>query len=164
MSQAYALEQSVGGEWNKPLWIGDASTMEQYIPSPQSTRPMGVFQDFEEQFTQYITEQEEQLKKLQRNYVFDTAEGVRGFLRTHRSLSELLLEAVPVLKDCFGTDTITLLQVLRDEGVPGTIYGVVVWKDSLASARAALRKFDECWWVRTSKRASGRIVFDYQLA
>src|SRR5260370_655997 len=102
---------------------------------------------YEQQMTQFVMDkQEEQLNRLRKDYVFDDPDRVRSFLKSHRSLSEIFIEAVPELKRCFGKDATLQIQVLWEEGTPRTIYGVVLWKDTLRSARAALQRFDESWW------------------
>jgi hypothetical protein len=118
---------------------------------------------FEQQMAEFAIQQQEEINRLLEAYVFDDPNGVRSFLKNHRSVAEILLEAVPHLKQCFGGDPTLRLQVLSNEGYQGTIYGVVSWKQDLSSARSALQRFDDSWWINSSRRASGRIVFDYQL-
>jgi hypothetical protein len=113
---------------------------------------------------QVAVEQEAELIRLRREYRFKNGPDVEAFLQNHHSLLELLLDAVPQLRARFGADVTLQLQVGMEEGPPSTIYGVVIWKGSLASARAAREQFDESWWMENIERASGRVVFDYELA
>jgi hypothetical protein len=101
---------------------------------------------------------------LLKAYVFEEDLIVREFLAVHRSVPQLLLEAVPVLKNFFGEIAVLNLRVISDESGVGTIYGIVSWQDTAEAARSALRKFDESWWIAASEKASGRVMFDYLLA
>jgi hypothetical protein len=103
------------------------------------------------------------IELLQKDYVFEDRSRVTSFLEGRPSLPQILLEAVAHLKDSFGTDATFQLQLPLEEDLPVAIYAVALWNDSLLEARAALQHFDDSWWTESSKRASGRIVFDYQL-
>ena len=103
------------------------------------------------------------LDRLRQCYVFEDSAKLQSALLERPSLLPILLEAVTHLRDSFGASAPLHLQMPHDEDLSITIYAVVLWKDSLQTARAALQQFDDAWWVDSSKRASGRIVFDYQL-
>jgi hypothetical protein len=100
---------------------------------------------------------------LQKEYIFEDRSKVTSFLEDRPSLPQVLLEAVTHLKESFGTHAIFQLQLPLEEDLPVAIYAVALWKESLQEARTALQHFDDSWWRESSKRASGRIVFDYQL-
>jgi hypothetical protein len=164
MNQAYVEQNIPATDWPTDLTPMSASLFDQPLPNPVSAVAARRMGQYESQMVEFFQEHEGQLHLLRREYVFDPADGVRLFLRDHRALPEILVEAAIELRRCFGNGVVLLLQVLEDEGAPVTIYGIVLWKDSLDSARAALQNFDETWWISTSRRASGSIVFDYQLA
>ena len=103
------------------------------------------------------------LSKLLSVYVFENSITVRSFLEDHPSTPDLLLEAVPFLRESFGDGVILQLQIPPDEELPLTIYAVALWEGTLEGARLALNKFDETWWTANGHRALGRIVVDYQL-
>jgi hypothetical protein len=103
------------------------------------------------------------IELLQKEYVFEDRSRVTSFLEDRPSLPQVLLEAVAHLKDSFGTHVTFQLQLPLEEDLPVAIYAVALWKESLQQARTALQHFDDSWWNESSKRASGRIVFDYQL-
>jgi hypothetical protein len=103
------------------------------------------------------------IELLQKEYVFEDRSRVTSFLEDRPSLPQVLLEAVTHLKDSFGTNATFQLQLPLEEDLPVAIYAVALWKESLQEARTALQHFDDSWWRESSKRASGRIVFDYQL-
>lgn len=120
--------------------------------------------ELEEQMRTFARTREEELAKLRKLYVFWDADQVEEFLRTHRALTEIFLEAVIPLRECFGIDAPLALDVTWEEGPPKVIYGLVVWRGERTAARAALRRFDESWWIDNSRRSAGKIVFDYELA
>jgi hypothetical protein len=103
------------------------------------------------------------IDRIQKDYVLEDRVKVRSFLEDRPSLPQILLEAVAHLKESFGTNVTLQLQVPLEEEVPASIYAVVLWTGGLQEARAALQRFDDSWWRESSKKASGRIVFDYQL-
>jgi len=169
MNQSYE-EQAKGINWaestpNAVNWFPEEFL--QQLPSEESQFRSEIadrlLTKYEHQMVQFTQTQEQELTKLRIEYVFDETHRVEVFLKEHRALLEILLDAVIPLRGCFGKDVVLQLQVGWDEGAPKTIYGVVIWKNDLASARTALKKFDETWWLDNSKRASGRIVFDYEL-
>lgn len=104
------------------------------------------------------------IERLQKDYVFENRARVCSYLENRPSLPQILLEAIPHLKECFGATPTPQLQLPFEDETPQTIYGIVPWMGSVSEARAALRRFDDSWWRDGSKKASGRIVFDYKLA
>jgi hypothetical protein len=109
-------------------------------------------------------QRDQEIARLLRVYVFEDADLVRRFLSHHRTAGEFLLEGAAALREFFTDVPELQLQVIPDENGIGTIYGVVIWRDSVATAREALRKFDQAWWSEHAERAAGKIAFDYQLA
>ena len=133
-------------------------------PGPPSPEPP-VLNEYERQMTQFAVEEEEDLKRLRKEYVLVSGPSVEVFLRSHRSLIEILLDAAAQIRARFGADIVLQLRLSGEEGeVPNLVYGVIQWSGSLDTARAALDAFDESWWIENVRRASGRIVFDYELA
>ena len=132
-------------------------------PGPPCPEPP-VLNGYERQMTQFAVEEEEDLKGLRKEYVLIGGPSVEVFLRSHRSLIEVLLDAATQIRASFGADIVLQLRLSGEEGeVPNLVYGVIQWSGSLETARAALDAFDESWWIENVRRASGRIVFDYEL-
>jgi hypothetical protein len=124
-----------------------------------------VLTDLERQMAQFSAEEEEDFKRLRREYVLVNGPSVESFLRRHRSLLEVLLDAVAQIKACFGAESVLQLRLGSEDGdAPNVVCGFVQWTKSLEAARAALDEFDESWWMNNVRRASGRVVFDYELA
>lgn len=133
-------------------------------PGPPSPEPQALT-EYEIQMTRFAVEQEEDFKKLRKEYVLVEGPSVEAFLRGHRSLIEVLLDAAAQIKACFGVDNVLQLRLGGEEGdAPNLVYGVIQWSGSLDAARAALDAFDESWWVANVRKASGRVVFDFELA
>jgi hypothetical protein len=109
------------------------------------------------------SEQQQLLDRLQQGYIFGERSKIVSFLEDRPSLPQILLEALPHLAESFGPSTTLQLQLPVEEDVPVAIYAVALWRGTLEDARTALQHFDDSWWSNSSKRASGRIVFDYQL-
>lgn len=119
---------------------------------------------YEDQMRSFGAAENEDFRKLNREYLLENRSEVEMFIHDHRSTVGILLEAVPNLRAAFGAEAILQLRVGIEEETTKVIYGIVIWKESLDSARSALRQFDDSWWLNNVKRASGRIVFDYELA
>lgn len=120
--------------------------------------------EYDREMTRFASAQEEDLKRLLKEFVMENTSSTESFLKNHRSLVEVLLDSVSHLRRSFGGDTTLRLDVGFEEAIPTTIRAAALWKGSLASAREALAQFDESWWLENVKRGRGRIVFDYELA
>jgi hypothetical protein len=157
-------EQTSGRDWPLPISGESSSRAALSFWEDAVESESNLWANYEQQMTKFAAEQRRQVERLSKNYVFDDGERVRSFLQNHRALSEILLEAAPELRRCFGDEIMLQLQVPCEEGLPGVIYGIVIWKGDVRTARVALQQFDDSWWMAATKKASGRIVFDYQLA
>lgn len=101
---------------------------------------------------------------VRRNYVLPLREtSVVRFLDDHRSISQLLLEAISHLKECFGANAIFSLRTVADEAGSRTLYVVVLWSGSVGIVREGLSRFDDAWWLAHSRNAAGHLVFTYEL-
>jgi len=135
-----------------------------YLHAPEKSPHFLGSNERDQELDRMMEERETAIKRLRTLYVFDDPSTVINFLRLHRTVSSLLAEAVPFLRRCFDVHSILRLRVVPDENSFGTIYGLVEWKSTVESARKALRTFDEDWWIAASSKASGKVMFDYQLA
>ena len=131
--------------------------------SPELRYESSVFEDLEKQMAEQEAEFSATLENLKRQFIFTNIAPIEAFLRTHRALVYVLLEGVPYLKDCFGTETPLALEIMSDEGPSRSIYALALWRGERKESRAALHRFDEIWWMNNLKKAGGRIVFDYEL-
>ena len=92
---------------------------------------------------------------------FSDDDEVTAFLRANRTAAPLLIEAFPHMSRAFA-DTPILLDLMSEEESQ-TINALALWWGKRDEARAALRKFDDEWWLDNIGKANGRIVFDYQI-
>jgi hypothetical protein len=128
-------------------------------------RANGVLASYELQMMQYVKDQEAKFQELRREYILlHDLNNLESYLRDHSALVDVLLDAVPHLKACFGDNLILQIRLADDEETSKTVCATILWRKDPASARAALNSFDESWWIDNVKRASGKVVFDYELA
>ena len=99
--------------------------------------------------------------QLERHYILDGRNDLIKLLREQRDLPGLLLDAVPQLRQWFG-DRLLQLQVSADEE-DITARASVVWPGDLERAEAALRAFDQNWWLTNCAKSNGYLVFDFEL-
>ena len=117
----------------------------------------------EAQMAQFEADHEEAVAELRRSYVFLNDQAIRRFFRSHRTAPQLLLEAVPHLRQNFGADTVFNLRAITDEFGGQTLYAVAVWPGEVRDVRTAFDHFDERWWIANSHQASGDLTFTYEL-
>jgi hypothetical protein len=165
MSSALA-SQTVG-----QFWQGEESLVPQMVlrgPSSSSLEDNSSFsgdflRDIEHQLESDRIEFELEINSLKRSYVLVKPEQVIQYIRDHRTLPSLLNEAAPKLKECFGADTVIQLELGSAGDESPTLRVLAMWPGSLASANAALRAFDESFWIANCDRASGNLVIDREL-
>jgi hypothetical protein len=108
-------------------------------------------------------ELESEINSMLSPYFLAQPEQIVDYVREHSALPALLHEAAPKLKESFGADTILKLE-LGANGDEGSVLRVLaMWPGSLASANAALKNFDESFWIANCDRASGYLVVDREL-
>lgn len=133
--------------------------------SNQFASESSLIKGLEAQMTSFSAKEEDDFERLRKEYVLVNASIVEVLLRNHRSLIDLLLEAVVHLRASFGTDAVIQLRLGFDEGdEPNIVCGIVQWTRDSQAARAALDAFDDSWWMNNVGKAFGRVVFDYELA
>jgi hypothetical protein len=115
------------------------------------------FQDNQIALSQDLTE-------LKRSYGFPPDDSVATFLADHRSVSTVLLAAIPHLRDHFGADNIFNLEVSTDDDDSKTLYAVAVWRDTVPSAALALENFLEDWWLDHMTAAVADLAFTYEIS
>jgi hypothetical protein len=162
MNGQLVFDQTSGNNWGSPI----RSMLHERVQTgagKMSASQASIFEDLERQMAEQEAEFAATLGSLIKNFIFNNPEPITAFLRTHRALAPILLESVPYLAECFGSDASFALEIMSDEGPPTAIYALVLWRWDRAVARAALQRFDEHWWMNNLKKAAGRIVFDYEL-
>jgi hypothetical protein len=99
---------------------------------------------------------------LDHTYVIEDRPLVEAFIKEH-GLRYLLLEAVRPLNDLFRTDAVKTLRIISDDEGSSVLFCLVLTPGNLQDAQAALRNFDEKWWLSRSGSASGALNFDFEL-
>jgi hypothetical protein len=106
---------------------------------------------------------ERELNDVRARYVFSEPAEVELFLKDHRTIPGLLLEAAAYLRNCFGPIVPLRLTVSLEEDGSRTLQALAVWNGPLNEAKNALARFDMDWWLDNCRRSSGRTIFDYEL-
>ena len=122
-----------------------------------------IFEDLERQMAVQEEEFNASLTMLRKSFIFKNEEAIGTFLRTHRTLIPILLEATIHMAHFFGADAPLALEIVSDDGPPTSINALALFHGDSADARAALNLFDGVWWMANMRKANGRIVFDYDL-
>ena len=103
------------------------------------------------------------LQELGKRFSMPPDSSVTTYLADHQMLSQMLLDAMPPLKECFGTDAVFALRAPLDESGSRTLYAVAMWPGSLQEVRAALSRFEDSWWLTHSEQASELLVLHTSL-
>lgn len=122
-----------------------------------------VFEDLERQMAVQEEEFKASLTTLRKSFIFKSGDTVSAFLKTNRTLIPVLLEATTYLAYFFGEDVPLALEIMSDDGPPSSINALALFHGDSIDARAALDLFDKAWWMVNMRKASGKIVFDYDL-
>jgi hypothetical protein len=118
--------------------------------------------DLQSQMTHFDEEQMQLANKLRLLYVMHDETSVLSYLRTHRRIPELLVEAIAQLRLCFGDPPISL-SAKTDENAWEMLYATVQWSGEPKDALAALDRFDDAWWLANSYPAGTALTFTYEL-
>lgn len=104
------------------------------------------------------------LRWIEDLYIVPDRRAVREFLRTHPDLAGMLIDAHEPLVDAFGPFPQMSLSVIRDPEIEGKIelLGSILTPLGAAEALARLEQFDDRWFLRQLKQASGLLNFDLE--
>lgn len=109
------------------------------------------------------SDQDALLAEIRKVFVTPADSPVARLLFERRALPEVLLQATPQLKACFGPETVFALRAPIDESGWRTLYAVAIWHGSVRDVRNALERFDNTWWIAHSRQAAGYLTFTYEL-
>jgi hypothetical protein len=155
------LDQQTGPPANIAGFDGLAP---QEVPEPELVQTQRPFlEGLETQMAEHEAAFSENIKALKNSFIFSDPSEVEAFIRNHRAVVSILLEAAPVMKESFGANVPLALDVTSEDGPPRFVYALGMWEGESDQARTALEAFEEKWGVANSRKAGGRIVFDYQL-
>jgi hypothetical protein len=129
---------------------------------PESRQGTELFEDLERQMAAFVVGHEATLDEVRKRYVLPSDSSVTDFLKGHRTLPQLLLQAVPYLSQYFGNVAFSL-RAVSDEYGWQTLYAVAMWPGKAHDAVVALDQFEDGWWIANSRIASGSLNFTYEL-
>jgi hypothetical protein len=155
--------QTSGNDWGPPNH-SMLHERQQESSSPDFPRNQRLlFKDLERQMAQFDAEHLAMIAEVRKHYIISANSLVLEFLNSHRTLCNLLLQAVPILKQFFGQEAVFSLRAPVDESGTRTLYAVVMWSRSVKEVRTALDHFDDGWWIPNSLQSLGNLTFTYEL-
>jgi hypothetical protein len=155
--QSYLMGEQARPEYTMPPLETKLSKKQPYAPKPEPLVSFTAFKQLQEWYEGGRHEEQ-----LNQSYVIDNRDAVNPFLAANH-LHSLLREALPHLEAAFSNSTVkTLSLVTNDEGSQ-TLFCFVMWKGKMEAARAALRAFDESWWLTNSGKIADKLNFDFEL-
>ena len=160
---SYPQTQPSALYWNTPGAARAYSPYQEVPVSIAKAQETEILADAERQMAKFEEEHEATLRMVATQYVMPEDSSVQRFLRSHRTLPQLLIEAIPHLKRCFGELAVFSLRAPVDESGGQMLYGLVVWPGDVNQVRRSLAQFDEDWWIKHSRQASGRLSFSFEL-
>jgi hypothetical protein len=125
-------------------------------------KPTGEFPYLEDQMLNFEVQFAASITDVQRHYVMPADSSVIDFLRSHRRIPQLLIEALKPLRQFFD-DSILALRATSDENGWEMLYVNILWPGEPHCALEALDKFDDSWWLANSYPAGLNLTFTYKL-
>lgn len=89
---------------------------------------------------------------------------VRAFLERNPHLAPLLVEAYPVILQCFGAGTPVRLDLFRPAEDPDApeLFVLIQWDGPVGEALHRMEHFEDRWWLEASARAACRMNVDVE--
>ena len=103
------------------------------------------------------------LEGLGQRYIVESSDEVLQFVRVRPNAVTVLLEASAHIDAAFGPERLRAIRLVRDDSEGSSVFGIIFWPGSAQSGDAALRRFDEQWWLRNCHRAGGAVNFNFEL-
>ena len=155
--------QISGNDWSCPWPDMLYQVFQGPAPSAAPKKQRSILRDFERQMAQFEADHQAVLAEVQKNYVLPADSQVQDFFKSHRTIPQLLTQAAPRLKECFGVGTVFSLRTTVEEDGSQTLCAAVKWPGDVREVRTALEKFDEHWWIAHSRQAAADLIFTYEL-
>lgn len=121
------------------------------------------FDDIDRRVSEEVAKQQNALREIKKSFVFRDDDVVAEFLRSHRTVPQLLQEARSQLVKFFGQDAVFGLKVLTEEDGSRELYIVAEWSGPAREAMNALDRFIDGWWIEQSGPAASRVNVTYEL-
>jgi hypothetical protein len=163
---AYLNSQTSGNQWTPAtiLMLHQESQLasRESLPS-EPKQELALLANLERQMAAFEAEHDALLNEVRRYFVLPADSSVSTFLSGHRTIPQLLLEAAPRLRACFGAEAVFNLRAPVDELGSQSLYAVAMWPGNVRDVRLALAQFDDTWWIAHSRQAFGYLAFTYEL-
>jgi hypothetical protein len=162
MNGLLVKDQTSGNEWGSPP-SARVYYRAQSVPEEQKQRmQLAEFADLEAQMNHFEEQHEKLIAEIRREYVIPSDASVLDFLRRHRQIAQVLVEALPHLRRFFA-NTVFSLRTKADESGWQMLYVSAIWPEEPGAALAALDRFDDAWWIANSYPSGNSITFTYKL-
>jgi hypothetical protein len=105
-----------------------------------------------------------ELESLLRCYHAAGVREIRPFLERNPHLAPLLVEAYPVIQQCFGAGTPVRLDLFRPAEDPDApeLFILVQWDGPVGDALHRMERLEDQWWLEASARAGCRMNVDVE--
>jgi hypothetical protein len=161
MNVAYELNQTSGYDWSRRTGARVYHQQRAALAPPPRIQ-LSEFSELETQMKRYEDEHRKLIDKIRSLYVIQDEAFVSEFLRDHRLLPLVLVDAEPHLRQFFKNSVISL-RTISDEHGWGMLYAFVEWAGEPDDALHALNAFDDAWWLANSYPAGSALTFTYRL-
>ena len=129
------------------------------VAEPQTS----PFDEIDRRVSEEVAKQQNALREIKKSFVFRDDDVVAKFLRSHRTVPQLLQEARSQLVKFFGQDVVLGLKVLTEEDGSRELYIVAEWSGPAREAMNALDRFIDGWWIEQAGPAASRVSVTYEL-
>jgi hypothetical protein len=161
MNVEYELNQTSGNDWSRRTGTR-VYHRQKAAPAPPPRIQLSEFAELETQMERYEDEHRKLIDKIRSLYVIQDEPFVFEFLRDHRLLPQVLVDAEPHLRQFFKNSVFSL-RTISDEHGWDMLYSFVEWAGEPGDALHALNAFDDAWWLANSYPAGSGLTFTYRL-
>lgn len=97
-------------------------------------------------------------------YSFRDRNNVRAFLEMHREILPVLVEAYSQIQAHFGSGTPVVLTVISEptNRQSAELFALISTSLPVEQALAAMRRFDDEWWLDVPEYQTGTLNFDVE--
>jgi hypothetical protein len=162
MLSEFLDNQVSGNNWNQPPIPMAYQEFQQAATRAEPRLQRDFLRDIERQMAAFEADHRAFVNEIRKNYVLPKDSSVADFLDAHRTIPALLMQAVPHLREFFGT-TVFALRASSDEYGWQTLYADAMWPGDAHDAVVAIDRFEDAWWIANSDAASGSLTFTYRL-
>jgi hypothetical protein len=159
MTALLDFHQTSGNNWETG---GRMYHPQKPTPEPERRIQLSDLADLDYQVVRIDAQHDQLMSEIRRLYVMVNETSVSDYLRSHRRVPPLLVNAVPQLREFFGNVTLSLFAT-SDENGWDMLYAAVQWRGEPQEALAALDRFDDAWWLANSYPVGASLTFTYKL-